>query len=94
MLTKLPFIACLITSLLLGSTLTFAQTPSTKLILLGTGGGPLPRAHRAQTSQALVVNGQAYIIDAGDGLNRRIVQAGLNFTKINRSCPLLEPSPH
>jgi ribonuclease BN (tRNA processing enzyme) len=57
---------------------------SSQLILLGTAGGPLPRAHRAQTAQALVVNGQAYIIDAGDGLNRRIVQAGLNFTKINQ----------
>ena len=84
MFKTFPIMVCLMTSLLLGSTLTVAQTASTKLILLGTGGGPLPRANRAQTSQALVVNGQAYIIDAGDGLNRRIVQAGLNFTKINQ----------
>lgn len=61
-----------------------AQESNTSLILLGTAGGPLPKAHRAQSSQALVVNGQAYIIDAGDGLSRRIAQAGLNFTKINQ----------
>ncbi len=82
--SKIKLSAFLFSILLLGSDFSFAENISTKLILLGTGGGPLPRANRAQTSQALVVNGQAYIIDAGDGLNRRIVQAGLNFTKINQ----------
>ncbi len=70
--------------LLLASFSTFPETSPTTLILLGTAGGPLPRAHRAQSSQALIVNGQPYIIDAGDGLTRRIVQAGINFTKVNQ----------
>ena len=77
-------ISTFLLSILLTASTCWAQSGTTQLILLGTAGGPLPRANRAQSSQALVVNGQAYIIDAGDGLNRRIVQAGLNFTKINQ----------
>jgi ribonuclease BN (tRNA processing enzyme) len=77
----------LLSTLVLGSLVCQAQsstsTPST-LIMLGTGGGPLPRAHRAQTSHAFVVNGQPYLIDAGDGMTRRVAQAGLNFTKVNQ----------
>ncbi len=61
-----------------------AQSNSTTLVMLGTAGGPMPRAHRAQTSHAVIVNGQPYVVDAGDGLTRRIVQAGINFTKINQ----------
>ena len=47
------------------------QTSSTKLITLGTRGGPLPTKDRAQSSNLLVVNGTLYLIDAGDGVTRR-----------------------
>ncbi len=53
-----------------------------RIITLGTAGGPLPRKDRAQSSNALVVNGNFYIIDAGDGVTRRIVQSGLNFRNV------------
>ncbi|MGK6317357.1 MBL fold metallo-hydrolase [Neorhizobium sp. DT-125] len=53
-----------------------------KLITLGTTAGPLPRKDRAQFSNALVAGERLYIVDAGDGLARRIVQAGLDFTKV------------
>jgi len=56
----------------------------TTLITLGTAGGPLPRAERAQSSNLLVVNGTLYVIDAGDGLTRRIVQAGYDFRKVGK----------
>jgi ribonuclease BN (tRNA processing enzyme) len=55
-----------------------------RLITLGTTAGPLPRKDRAQSSNALIVNGTPYLIDAGDGVARRIVQAGIDFTKIGR----------
>jgi ribonuclease BN (tRNA processing enzyme) len=58
--------------------------PGVKLITLGTTAGPLPRKDRAQSSNALIVNGTPYLIDAGDGVARRIVQAGIDFTKIGR----------
>ncbi len=56
----------------------------TTLITLGTGGGPLPRADRAQSSNLLIVNGTLYLIDAGGGVTRRIVQSGNDFRKVGK----------
>src|SRR5258708_34527718 len=50
----------------------------TRLIPLGTVAGPPPRPHRAQFSNLLIVNGTLYVIDAGDGVARRIAKAGFN----------------
>jgi ribonuclease BN (tRNA processing enzyme) len=61
-----------------------AAETGTILITLGTAGGPLPRADRAQSSNLLVVNGALYVIDAGDGVTRRIVQAGYDFRKVGK----------
>src|ERR1700686_1768064 len=44
----------------------------TRVITLGTLAGPLPRAHRAQASNLLIVNGAVYVVDVGDGAARRI----------------------
>src|SRR2546430_7056039 len=38
----------------------------TRLITLGTTAGPPPRAHRAQSSNLLIVNGALYVVDAGE----------------------------
>src|SRR6266446_6053121 len=43
----------------------------TRLITLGTAAGASPRAHRAQSSNLLIVNGALYVIDAGDSVARR-----------------------
>jgi ribonuclease BN (tRNA processing enzyme) len=52
------------------------QTASkTRLILLGTGGGPRPRVNRASASQVIVVNGAAYVVDCGDGVARQLAAA-------------------
>src|SRR3954470_43621 len=69
------------------STATLAQPKApagTVLITLGTGGGPRPRASRAQSSNLLVVNGTPYLIDAGDGATRRIVRAGYDFRAVTK----------
>jgi ribonuclease BN (tRNA processing enzyme) len=50
-----------------------------RLILLGTGGGPTPKRNRSAPAQAIVVNGASYIIDCGDGVARQMVQAGLDL---------------
>jgi ribonuclease BN (tRNA processing enzyme) len=55
---------------------------STRLITLGTSAGPPPRAHRAQSSNLLIVNGALYVIDAGDGVARRLAKAGINVREI------------
>jgi len=64
--------------------LTSAAQAETTLITLGTAGGPVPRADRAQSSNLLVVNGTLYLIDAGGGVTGRIVQSGNNFRKVSK----------
>ena len=54
----------------------------TRLITLGTSAGPPPRAHRAQSSNLLTVGGAHYVIDAGDGVARRLAKAGINVREI------------
>ena len=54
----------------------------THLITLGTQSGPPPRANRAQSSNLLTVNGSHYVIDAGDGVARRLAKAGINVRDI------------
>jgi len=51
------------------------QASKTRLILLGTGGGPRPRVNRAASSQVIVVNGAAYVVDCGDGVARQLTAA-------------------
>jgi ribonuclease BN (tRNA processing enzyme) len=51
----------------------------TRLITVGTAGGPVPRASRAQSANLLIVNGTPYLIDAGDGTTRRLAKLHFNF---------------
>jgi len=55
----------------------------TRVITLGTKNGPSPTVGRAQSSNLLVVNGAQYIIDAGDGVTRRLARLGTNFRNID-----------
>jgi ribonuclease BN (tRNA processing enzyme) len=57
---------------------------ATALITLGTRGGPLPDKERAQSSNLLIVNNTLYLVDAGDGVTRRIVQAGYDFRQVRK----------
>jgi len=52
-----------------------AQKPRTRLILLGTGGGPRPRKTVSAPAQVVVINGAAYVVDCGNGVARQLVQA-------------------
>jgi ribonuclease BN (tRNA processing enzyme) len=56
---------------------TAQQTSNTRLILLGVGGGPRPRAANSAPAQVIVINGRLYVIDCGDGVARQLVSAGL-----------------
>jgi ribonuclease BN (tRNA processing enzyme) len=49
----------------------------TRLILLGTGGGPRPRQGRSAPANVIVANGAAYVVDCGDGVARQLVRAGV-----------------
>ena len=58
------------------------QNQSSLLITLGTAAGPSLRPDRAQSSNLLTVNGTHYIIDAGDGVARRVAEAGIDVREI------------
>jgi ribonuclease BN (tRNA processing enzyme) len=54
----------------------------TKLVLLGTGAGPVPGRTRRMTSHAMVSNGAVYVLDCGLGVTDRFAQAGLSFNAV------------
>lgn len=62
--------------------LTPGQESRTRLILLGTGGGPRPRGNRAGSSQVIIANGGAYVVDCGDGVARQLALASVPFTTL------------
>lgn len=53
------------------------QSPKTRLILLGTAGGPRPRTSRAAPSQVILINNAAWVIDCGNGVTGQLVRAGI-----------------
>jgi ribonuclease BN (tRNA processing enzyme) len=59
-----------------------APKGATRLVTLGTAGGPVPRAKRAQSSNLLEVNGTPYLIDAGDGVARRLGKLRFNWRSL------------
>jgi len=65
----------------LSPTLADAQKTS-RLILLGTAGGPRPRKTRSAPAQVIVVNGTAYVVDCGDGVARQLVLAGIPLASV------------
>ena len=52
------------------------------LLTLGTAAGPSLRPDRAQSSNLLTVNGTHYVVDAGDGVARRLAKAGIDVREI------------
>lgn len=61
-----------------------AQTPRSRLILLGTAGGPTPKASRAAPANAVIVGGRTYIVDCGNGVARQLVLAGVPLISIRQ----------
>jgi ribonuclease BN (tRNA processing enzyme) len=62
----------------------WAQTDRTRLILLGTSGGPRPKIDRAATSQVILVGDDAYVVDCGDGVCQRLVAAGVDLQRLRK----------
>ncbi len=54
----------------------------TRLILLGTGGGPRPKKENNATSQVIIINNLLYVVDCGDGVARQLTLAGLSLDKL------------
>lgn len=54
-----------------------AQTANTRLVLLGTGGGPTPKKAAAASSQAIIVADTLYVVDCGNGVARQLALANI-----------------
>jgi ribonuclease BN (tRNA processing enzyme) len=59
-----------------------ARGAKTRLILLGTGGGPRPRKANSASAQVIVANETAYVVDCGDGVARQLAFAGVPLPKL------------
>ncbi|MBX3279891.1 MAG: MBL fold metallo-hydrolase [Acidobacteria bacterium] len=59
-----------------------AHNPKTRLILLGTGGGPRPRKVSSASAQVIVASDTPYVVDCGNGVARQLVLAGLPLPKL------------
>lgn len=58
------------------------QNSKTRLILLGTGGGPRPRQANSASAQVILANDKAYVIDCGDGVARQLAFADVPLAQL------------
>jgi len=59
-----------------------ASNGRTRLVLLGTAGGPTPKLQRSAPAQAIVAGDRVYLIDCGDGVARQMTLARLPFAQL------------
>jgi ribonuclease BN (tRNA processing enzyme) len=59
-----------------------AAASKTRLILLGTGGGPRPRKNVCASAQVIIVNDFAYVIDCGNGVANQLARAEVPLTSL------------
>jgi ribonuclease BN (tRNA processing enzyme) len=62
--------------------LAHASADRTRLILLGTGGGPRPRIASSASAQVIICNKLAYVVDCGDGVARQLAFARVPFPSL------------
>lgn len=70
------------------------QGPKTRLILLGTGGGPRPRKSNSASAQVVVVNEVAYVVDCGDGVARQLALANIPLSWLRHILVTHQHSDH
>jgi ribonuclease BN (tRNA processing enzyme) len=70
------------------------STPTSKLVLLGTAGGPSPKVDRSAPANAIVVGNDIYVIDCGNGVARQMALAGLDLGRIRNMFITHQHSDH
>jgi ribonuclease BN (tRNA processing enzyme) len=66
------------------STNAYAENaPHNQFITLGTSAGPAAVATRSQPANALIVNDDLYLVDAGDGAVGQLAKAGLRLQEVD-----------
>lgn len=61
-----------------------AQPPRTRIVLLGTKGGPTltTETNRSNPSTLLLINDVPYVIDCGYGVSRQLINAGVTLERL------------
>jgi ribonuclease BN (tRNA processing enzyme) len=59
-----------------------ARQAHTRLILLGTGGGPTPKKAVSAPATLIIANDTPYVVDCGDGVARQWVSADVSLLKL------------
>ena len=59
-----------------------AQTSKTRIILLGTKGGPTVGTGRSNASTLLLIDSEAYVVDCGYGVTRQLLSARVGLDRI------------
>ncbi len=67
---------------LLSSSVFTQEKKGTRLILLGTKGGPTVGELRKNASTLLLINGTPYVVDCGYGTSRQLIAAGVPLNKL------------
>ena len=69
-----------------GGSLAFAQDaakkPRSRIVFLGTKGGPRVGIGASNPANAVIVNGTPYVIDCGMGVSRQLVNAGIPIPSV------------
>lgn len=55
----------------------------TRLVMLGTRGGPGVDVNRGETASAVIVDGVPYLLDCGYGTLRALLQSGIGFVNVD-----------
>lgn len=59
-----------------------AKNPRSRIVFLGTKGGPRVGVGASNPANALIVNGTPYVIDCGMGVSRQLVNAGIPIPSV------------
>jgi ribonuclease BN (tRNA processing enzyme) len=71
-----------------------ADQGKTRLILLGTGGGPRPRKASSASAQVIIANNAAYVIDCGNGVARQLAFANVPLRTLRHILVTHQHSDH
>ena len=60
-----------------------AALPATRVVLLGTKGGPTPSPFRAPASVAIVTDGRLYLVDCPNGVAGQLAKAAIRLDQLS-----------
>lgn len=82
-ISRRAFVAGAIVSVIPFRASSRAPAPATRVVLLGTKGGPTPSAVRAPASVAIVVDERLYLLDCPNGVAEQLAKAAIRLDQLS-----------